>query len=581
MIRASTVLFVVGTFLIALIGWVLLLTSPMPNGLSSPHAAVDVLASQAACQSCHDEGGLTTGCLHCHTEIQDQLSKGKGYHSYLQRQRAMACESCHHEHFGPDYQLVNIETWGAQVPRAFKHPHVEFGLTGKHSVLSCEECHESTRQGQLVLPGFISTPREKSFLGLEQECRACHADVHSEGLTPSCEVCHGQDAFRPTAHFDHSQHFPLIGGHVDLNCSGCHVLPPEGTPAAPFPFPFDQTPGRECRQCHKKPHYTAAIQKCEDCHFADERHWDGALHNVSQDAHAITGFRLLGAHAEVDCAKCHPRDLPYAGRYQDSRRPGYARAEDSCKGCHRDVHGGQFGNRHSQCLDCHSRAHFLPSMFGHESHSVLYPLTGSHVAVACIECHVPDAEGKPRKFVGTSHVCKKCHADPHGGQFKKELEPDDCTHCHNAKADTFSIRPFAHRERTGYALVGAHALATCEECHVEVDLGAANPIRKFRGTGQECDTCHIDSHRGQFSKEGGTKCSSCHRSFDSWKSLVFNHNSMSRFPLEGAHAVAACERCHRPIRLPDGTAVVQYKPIGIDCSNCHEILSVQSSRILR
>ncbi len=79
----------------------------------------------------------------------------------------------------------------------------------------------------------------------------------------------------------------------------------------------------------------------------------------------------------------------------------------------------------------------------------------------------------------------------------------------------------------------------------------------------------LDVHRQQLVDYG--KCDSCHTSFSNWKDLEFDHNTQSRFSLEGAHATVACSRCHLPMKVADGSEVVQYKPLGRECVDCHEI----------
>ena len=576
-------LLVVGIVGVTLIGWVLMVTTPMPDALASPHQRVSELATQGNCQQCHASTGLAEGCLHCHTEIQAQVTSGKGYHAQLLRGRDLTCAGCHKEHSGSDFQLVSLSSWGAQTPRAFKHTHVEYQLEGQHSRLECEECHEAERQVPFTLPGFKSSPRVKTFLGLDQDCRTCHADGHSGGLTPVCSKCHGQETFEPPAHFDHSKHFALVGGHEGLACKGCHKIPDVTANVVAqrkdFPFPFDNVRGKACIECHKKPHHAASIQRCEDCHWATAPHWDNALQNVSAEQHQATGFRLLGAHSNVECAKCHARDVSFDERYQNPATPGYLRTEDTCQGCHKDVHKGQFGEQHTQCLDCHSRNHFKPTSYTHSAHAVKYPLTGGHAAVACTGCHKVDEAAGARKFVSTTKVCKDCHAYPHGEQFQKEIADADCTACHSGAAESFHIRPFDHTAKTGYALIGAHSKAECNHCHIELPEGNAR-IRKFRGNPQECDGCHRDVHRGQFQKDG-TLCGTCHRDFDSWSKLIFNHDTMSRFHLEGAHSSVACARCHQNVKLPDGGEIVQYKPLGVECRNCHEIVPPTNSTSVR
>ena len=153
--------------------------------------------------------------------------------------------------------------------------------------------------------------------------------------------------------------------------------------------------------------------------------------------------------------------------------------------------------------------------------------------------------------------------------------------CHHATTDSFQIRPFDHAKRTGYALLGGHADAGCNDCHVEMPEGSGTKVRKYRGNPQECGACHRDVHHGQLQQDGRSVCGSCHVSFYSWKTLEFNHNTMSRFPLEGAHALAACTRCHKPVKLPDESEIVQYKPLGVECRDCHEIAPGTTSTILR
>lgn len=580
MLTSQRILLLVGTLLVSLVVWVLMLLAPMPQGLASPHARIKELAGQGSCESCHASEGLAAGCLSCHAEIKEQLANKQGYHAHLLAGRDVTCGGCHKEHAGVDFQLVSLESWRSQVPRAFKHPHVEFGLEGKHSKLICEDCHEEHLGEQFHLPKFPTTPRPQTFLGLNQDCRSCHVDRHSEGLTPLCSKCHGQEAFKPPVHFDHSLHMPLLGGHTGLECKSCHELPPPGTARRDYPFPFDKSRGKKCSECHQKPHHTQAIENCEDCHAPTAPHWPDAIAQVNADKHAITGFRLLGAHAAVDCAGCHPQELAFQERYQNPAIVGYKRFEDTCEGCHRDVHKGQFEGRHTQCLDCHNRHNFMPSTFGHQIHAQKYELLGAHAAVACVQCHKPDATLETRRFAGTSHACKDCHAYPHGAQFEKEISSGDCTLCHSSQIDHFRIRPFDHAARTGYALVDAHSRALCHDCHIELPEDNGVVARRFRGTSQQCGSCHRDIHRGQFEENGTVNCSSCHRSFVSWSNLSFDHNSMSRFPLAGAHATVACARCHQPVALPDGE-VIQYKPLGIRCQDCHEVVPNSNPTVTR
>ena len=559
--------------LIAMLGGALMVYAPMPGGLASSHAHLENTWTLDTCSSCHAEGGLAQGCLGCHEEIQAQLHDKVGYHHYLLADQKVECRNCHAEHLGNDFALVNEMSWGAQSRHEFEHPHVDFILEGKHTDVSCVDCHEEKLAEPFQLPDF--TVREQTFLGLEQKCASCHEDVHAGGLTGSCDACHGQEEFLPAASFDHDQYFPLDGGHEQLECASCHLIPPEQLGHEPLTFPFHKVSGTDCADCHESPHAGRFQDSCSVCHPGSHPRWDASIRAMTVERHALTGFRIESPHSQVRCEQCHAEQLSFDERYPDANAPGYLRGEDTCQGCHEDVHKGQFEAKYDGCLDCHDRQQFHPTQFGQEAHARLYPLTGRHSAAACDTCHKAANEDAARQFVGTSNRCQDCHSDPHGSQFSIELSARDCDACHNTIADTFAIRPFDHAGATGYPLEGAHALTDCKNCHIEkLLLTGARPaaVISYRGTPSTCSSCHKDVHRGQFQENGSTNCSSCHVSFLHWRKLDFDHNSDTRFLLDGAHAAVSCRGCHVPVKLEDGSSVIQYKPLGRECRDCHEVV---------
>ena len=566
---------IVGFILIFFVVRMLWVYSPMPGNLSSPHARVEGMSTAENCSSCHHEEGLAEGCLHCHEEIAAQLSDRVGYHHYmLQEDEEIECGRCHAEHLGEGFMLVNEISWGAQNSRVFRHPHVEYSLEGKHDSLSCGECHEKKLEEPFALEDFASLTRRQTFLGLAQECVECHEDIHADGLSDSCDSCHGQEEFRPTTEFDHNQHFTLDGGHERLECAGCHRIPHRRSPPKPPPFPFHEVRGTTCAECHESPHVARFSDQCEGCHPGPEPLWAAALTTMPRELHALTGFDLADPHTDVDCELCHFPELSFKERYPDPSAPGYLRREDTCQGCHQDAHGGQFTEKYENCLDCHQRHSFTHTKFGQERHASVYPLSGAHKATSCIGCHLVDEASHVRQFIGTSTQCKVCHDNPHGAQFLQELSDGDCDACHNEATDTFSVHPFNHWKQTGYGLVGAHASTDCNSCHVEtLRVGGDDTafVRRYRETPTECASCHKDAHRGQFQEAGRTNCSACHASTSHWEETDFNHNTQARFPLEGAHTRVACSGCHQGVELEDGSQVVQYKPLGRECRDCHEI----------
>jgi hypothetical protein len=121
-------------------------------------------------------------------------------------------------------------------------------------------------------------------------------------------------------------------------------------------------------------------------------------------------------------------------------------------------------------------------------------------------------------------------------------------------------------------LIGKHAATKCEGCH-----GSGNAIKKPPRT---CIGCHAqdDSHKGK----NGSDCAQCHNSKD-WKITSFDHDTMTRFALKGAHKTVACEACHKQpthVVMPPSTCVGCHKDddphagnLGTDCASCHGVSS--------
>ena len=142
-----------GTFLIFLLGGLLAMYSPMPGKITSTHSSIQGMLTIGGCNQCHKGNEIAEGCLECHTEIAAQLDEEKGYHHFLLKEN-VECGSCHAEHMGDDSQLVNVSSWGPQVFRAFRHPHVDFNLVGRHDNLLCESCHLHKIEVPFALPKF-------------------------------------------------------------------------------------------------------------------------------------------------------------------------------------------------------------------------------------------------------------------------------------------------------------------------------------------------------------------------------------------------------------------------------------------
>jgi len=117
-------------------------------------------------------------------------------------------------------------------------------------------------------------------------------------------------------------------------------------------------------------------------------------------------------------------------------------------------------------------------------------------------------------------------------------------------------------------LIGMHAVAPCEECH----LSAA-----FQDAKLECLACHRtdDVHQQKL----GKACADCHNP-NAWSLWEFDHNTHTKFQLDGGHEGIDCLACHkRPvtgeISLPSSCVACHRQDdihdgnFGRYCNQCH------------
>jgi hypothetical protein len=92
-------------------------------------------------------------------------------------------------------------------------------------------------------------------------------------------------------------------------------------------------------------------------------------------------------------------------------------------------------------------------------------------------------------------------------------------------------------------------------------------VTEFSGLSPLCASCHRDIHQGQFAEGSITECGRCHTP-DNWTSLSFDHDTLSAFPLRGAHKNVACNSCHREEQSGQ-TRFVRFRPLRRTCAACH------------
>lgn len=367
--------------------------------------------------------------------------------------------------------------------------------------------------GLLYNPGPLSAQGGEPLGGvtshaeIDGNCKACHtAPWESARMEDRCMDCHGAVAvqMKDVA----SMHGAMMHDNPNLSCRHCH---PE----------------------HRGP--DAQLTEMTDAAFPHE------VVGFSLEGHQLTATREVFV-----CSDCHGDDI---SRFDPN----------TCDTCHRQLdlrfmtaHALSYG---STCLDCHDGVDSLVSNFNHNRYS--FKITGKHVDVACIKCHI-NAHSLT-DFKTTPADCYSCHrnADPHEGRFGT-----DCGACHSSNG--WKPAKFDHN-LAAFKLEGAHAEVKCERCHIN---------NVYKGTPADCYSCHQqdDEHDGRF----GTDCAACHRPTE-WEDVTFDHNK-SNFPLIGGHVGLACEQCHTTGQftgLSTACASCHADPVfhagmfGLDCAACH------------
>lgn len=467
--------------------------------------------------------GLNTACGTCHEDPhKTQLGAG--------------CQRCH----------TSFSQW--KPAAGFSHESTAYPLTGKHEQVACARCHPNVTEAGKTLTKFKG-------IGF-QSCSDCHRDPHNGAFAGSCQSCHitaGWKQVNLSSGFDHSKtKFPLLGLHATTGCFECHK-------SSNFKEPVQHA---LCSDCHAKddPHKAQfPKQDCAACHV--EKGFKPSTFTVS--SHQKSAYPLVGKHAAVECAKCHPpagRDTLYRVKYE------------GCIDCHKDVHEGQMLSKSGpeRCESCHTETGFQPSTFTLARHQQTgFALGGAHAATACSECHKP-AAGRyppgPPQYHFASFACTGCHLDPHQNQFAGKLA-GTCESCHSTKTWQQTLA-FDH-EATGFTLAGAHRAVACTECHRPANFGTTARQIVFRGAPRACAGCHEDIHGHQFDRAGTpADCGSCH-SLLVWKPTTFDHDTRSTFSLTGSHKQVPCASCHKDKVEVSGRMAVLYKQTPSRCSACH------------
>lgn len=200
------------------------------------------------------------------------------------------------------------------------------------------------------------------------------------------------------------------------------------------------------------------------------------------------------------------------------------------------------------CDDCHTTSDWKVNTdsitFDHSTTRM--PLTGQHQKTGCRSCH------QSLIFKDADKFCASCHPDMHDNTVG-----NDCERCHSTESWIVNNIIDLHRT-TRFPLLGAHAIADCQECHQSAAL------LRFEPLSIECYDCHSADYaattspnhvQANYSKE----CTDCHKlNGYTWSGAGINHDF---FPLKEGHDIPDCMSCHT-----EGT----FSNLSTACISCHE-----------
>ncbi len=302
----------------------------------------------AKCSNCHRDihkGRFGQNCLKCHsiTSFANVKNLRNFNHSKTRfalkgKHKSVACSKCHisgfkkklkfkycischkDEHSG---QLMendepedcsHCHTVSGFHPSSFsiqKHNKTNFKLSDSHLAIPCSACHYKND--------------DNIFKFKNTNCETCHNNIHGKEINKFadsdnlCAVCHNVNSWH-NVKFDHSKtKFTLLGKHKNVECSKCHFKNRNK-------MTFEKISSK-CTTCHEDFHNGQFKRdfsnKCSTCHGFEN--W-----KPSKFDHSKTRFSLAGAHANVECSKCHKSEI-----VDGKKQIQFKYEEFSCETCHK------------------------------------------------------------------------------------------------------------------------------------------------------------------------------------------------------------------------------------------------------
>lgn len=433
----------------------------------------------------------------------------------------------------------------------------------------CIRCHEPIGAQRTAKRGLHgSLPRQQL-----DDCSQCHSEHHGPQTPLIAPQAFANAGVLDADVYDHRHvaDYGLKGAHAALACDRCH---PAAKAAQPRHGGRFLGASQACAACHEDVHHGAFGKDCEKCHGQEQK-----FRAAPGFDHAI--FPLLGAHARVDCVKCHAEGTVRSTEAL-SVHPLPAR---KCAECHEDPHHAT-AQRPAKallladtgdCARCHDSTKWAVARVTPEQHEKFgFPLRGGHQQAECYTCH-GDGTHKSRHGPPQPKVesCARCHQDPHTGKFVQlavagQGPADGCAGCHQDDHADFraATTTAAQHAATGFLLAAPHAEVACKKCHSGADFGARFPGRKAA----DCRACHQDVHLGQFDHEPRYgQCTACHLPTTfAPNAFGIDKHTATAFPLTGSHDAVGCTKCHTEVVLKFELEVRTFRGTKQECSECHE-----------
>ncbi len=307
-------------------------------------------------------------CVKCH-EIEDEKT-GRMRLKYINLE-FNKCTDCHknpHPNYMDRDNCLTCHTMQGWSKKELIFDHnrdSKYKLKGKHSLMECEKCHESSKdelgdnQVQLIKMGM--------------NCIDCHKDPHNKQFEKECKECHIENGWKAPwlAEFHGAEStYPLKGAHKDVKCAGCHKVPDsnEKTDVVQFTGFIN-----DCTYCHEDKHEGQIDKKCNVCHT--ENGWKAGNLLFEHNEHST--YELDDLHTTVACSLCHLPDIDKVIQYKP--------VTTECAECHNDIIGYINGK----------------STIG------IYKADPHASRVTCVDCHTVNKEERlPYDY---AQKCASCH----------------------------------------------------------------------------------------------------------------------------------------------------------------------------